>query len=174
MCKLSLNQNLTKWNSTTRTIWAYVDGSWQDTKIRGYIGSIPIYVSGVFEEQCDNGTHNATQASSAPSPFVESNSKLTTPNIGNYTLTTSNSIDLTNYSKLKVANNGVTKEVNIGSVSGQQYVYVYVNNTSASAYLEFGITSTLTWPVEASHRIVFGSATYASINDIQISEITIE
>lgn len=170
----ALNQNLTKWNSTTRTLWAYVDGSWQDTKIRGYIGSIPIYVSGVFEEQCDNGTHHATQASSAPSPFVESNSKLTTPNIGNYTLTTSNSIDLTNYSKLKVVNNGVTKEVNIGSVSGQQYVYVYVNNTSANAYLEFGITSTLTWPVEASHRIVFGSASYASVNDIQISEITIE
>lgn len=138
-------------NTTTKTLWANVNGVWVDLHIRAYYGETVIFANGAFGVQVDNGVYYAKPSSegySAPSAFTV-NSALTSTLSGvkvQSTLVTE-LLDLTNYQKIEVSyNNGQTSgtaQVDVSSISGSVYVCLaWIRASASSMWLGIYISNT--------------------------------
>jgi len=174
MCKLSLNQNLTKLNTSTKTLWANVNGVWTDLHIRAYYDSIPIWVNGAFGIEVDNGLYHS-DATGTPEPYIPEDTLLKFNLNMNYqaSLVSHDLIDCSAYSKLKVTiNNGTEYQVDISDVSTSGYVFVYTSIASPTAYFGMGVSTTKN--AFYTNRIKGYTTTSSTASNFYIRQIVLE
>ena len=144
----AINQNLTKINTTTKTLWGYINGVWTDLHIRAFYDSIPIYADGAFGVAVDNGVYRCGQNYTTYSPvaFTNAGSVLKTPSDmypsgKQTTLVCTDLINLSAYTKVKLVTNQGTFELDVTSVTQSAYIAVAVRNSGGGRYLTVSASS---------------------------------
>lgn len=130
MCKLSLNQNLTKtliYNP--QDDYFYLNGV--KTIYRGYQNAIAVFVNGQFGVEVDNGGTVPQSAYGASIAFNVSNNRLyyASSAVGtnkHCSILTKNRLDVTNYSTLKVKYMGSLYTLSVADRTGEYYIGVEV------------------------------------------------
>ena len=170
----AINLNLTKINTTTKTLWGYVNGVWTNLHIKAYYDSIPIWVDGAFGIEVDNGIYHS-DATGTPEPYVPEDTLLKFNLYANYqaSLVSHDLIDFSAYSKLKVTiNTGAEYQVDISDVSTSGYVFVYTSITSSTAYFGMGVSATKN--AFYTNRIKGYTTTSATSSNFFIRQIVLE
>lgn len=173
----ALNQNLTKINTSTKTLWGYINGEWKDLHIKAYYDAIPVWVNGEFGIEMSNGVYRITPTYSTTSAFTRDGNLLRatlTSGRQAFTLVAEEQIDFSAYSKVTVKTSKGNIELDVSGLEQSGYLCVsYIINAQnipscavrvASTKNDFGNNTV------ANYANSVGSAGEA----ITISEITIE
>ena len=173
----ALNQNLTKLNTTTKTLWANVNGVWTDLHIRAYYDSIPVFVGGVFGIDVENGVYSSNATAFSPRAFTNHGGALDSGSVASGTCTSIVSqdlIDFSGYSTITVKNSAQNLTLDVSGYSGTGYLCVYFNRDNANHFgIAVGIASVKSnFGLNIISNLAISSA--ASENQCTISEITIE
>jgi len=176
MCKLSLNQNLTKINTTTKTLWANVNGVWTDLHIKAWYDAIPVWVDGNFGIEVSNGVYRSQSTFTTTSAFTRDGNLLKatlTSGTQSFTLVSEEQIDTSAYSRVVVKTSKGNFELDISSYTQSAYfaIVFYINAQNIPT-----ISARF-----ANTKADFAVNTYGAPNGISsagttisISEITIE
>lgn len=135
----ALNQNLTKINTTTKTLWGYINGVWVDLHIRAYYDSIPVYVNGVFGIAVDNGVYKSSTAFGTPKAFTNANNQLQTGSLSNAqecTFVSQDTINFSQYNRVKVTTNLGTIVCDVSQVNEPKYLAVAITNYGGGVYTD--------------------------------------
>lgn len=172
-------------NTTTKTLWANVNGVWTDLHIRAFYDSIPVWVDGNFGISVDNGTHNSVPANPSYGAFAVSGNNLVwnlpaSQSVSAGTLTSTNTINFASYSKIKMKyTNGNTTgvlELNISSFADSAFLFVCVDRNGSNCNLRLGLSNTKD-NFASSGNILAQYHNYVAMNtgsSVTISEIIIE
>lgn len=169
-------------STTTKTLWANVNGVWTDLHIRAWYDSVPVWVDGEFGIPMDNGTHYYASSSSYKYPFVIESSALklnpgtSSPNNYECTLVSTNLIDFSAYSKVTVKSDRFNDiELNVSGYNGTAYLVLRgLANTNWLA-LDALLSSTKDMPYNNQISGCHASQSMTTQSYIlSITEITIE
>lgn len=175
MFHFALNQNLTKINTTTKTLWGYINGVWADLHIKAYYDSIPVWADGNFGISVDNGTHPYSSAFPNFAPYVvdgnalKRNSSLSDSVVN--TLCSSDLIDFSAYSKVRVYSPSIGLgyiELNVSGYNGSGYLCI------AGGVSDIQIKICSTKQNFATNLINNLTVTEHNVTPLIISRITIE
>ena len=129
-------------NTTTKTLWANVNGVWVDLHIRAYYDSIPVFVGGNFGVDVENGVYSQSRNFSIAKPFTVENNMLKKPTLASNecaTLVVNDPIDFSGYTKIKVTTNLGLKELNVSDVNTSGYLYVSVPYDAVDNTIYIGV-----------------------------------
>lgn len=138
----ALNQNLTKLNTSTKTLWANVNGVWTDLHIRAYYDSIPVFVGGNLGVAVENGVYSQSSNFNTAKPFTIANNMLKKPTLASNecaTLVVNDPIDFSGYTKIKITTNLGSKELDVSDINTSGYLYVSVPYDAVDNTMYFGI-----------------------------------
>ena len=144
----TVNQNLTKLNTTTKTIWANVNGVWTDLHIRAWYDSIQVWNNGEFGISVDNGVYHPNSSESTINAFaIDGNllvRQMSLPANRQCTLVSHDTIDFSGYSKVTLVNNKMQDIVlNVSGVNTEGYLWVTAwIDSSNLPHLAVGVSST--------------------------------
>lgn len=122
------------WNPTDD--YAYVNG--HKTAVKCYLNSLPLFANGNLQLPAESNQYNIGTGFTLKGGFnVQNNALVPTVDVFNgqcVTLVFTDSIDVTNYSKLKATTNYGTYELNLQSVSGSVYITVDCHSNGARRF----------------------------------------
>ena len=129
-----LNQNLTKINTTTKTLWGCINGEWVDLHIRAYYDSIPVFVGGNFGIEVENGVYNPSTSTPATAFIIQNDVMFGAPNAYS-SLLSKDKIDFTNYTKVRakvqLGNTVSELEMNVSGYNGEGYLAISTERRSS-------------------------------------------
>jgi hypothetical protein len=145
MCKLSLNQNLTKtliYNP--QDDYFYLNGV--KTMYRGYQNAIAVYVNGVFGIDVENGAYSYN-GSDTVYVFENTNNELTgliNTSSNERTIVSKNIIDFTNYDYIKVTDASIGEvTLDVRNLNNTGYLWItFLQNYMGERSLRVGVSST--------------------------------
>lgn len=120
---------------------------WTDLHIRAFYDSIPVWYNGNFGVSVDNGTHYTKNQTNQPTirAFTAGNTLTATLTANNqaFTLTTSQAIDFSNYSKVTVVESASNWEINVSGYNGLGYLCIaFARDTIGNSYRYVCVSST--------------------------------
>lgn len=170
-------------NTTTKTLWANVNGVWTDLHIRAYYDAIPIWKNGNFGIAVENGVYNTVSANPAYGGFVINDESLywnlpLSQSLSAATLVATDKIDFSAYTSVKVkySQGGGMLEatLNVSGYDSENYLCVDIERNSSNAVLKIMVSSQK--PLFADH-VVDNLVSYGTLNvghDVDIHEIILE
>lgn len=175
--------NSTKINTTTKTLWGYINGEWVDLHIRAYYDAIVIWKNGNFGIAVENGVYNTVSANPAYGGFVISDESLywnlpLSQSLSAATLVVTDKIDFSAYTSVKVkysqGSRTLEATLNVSGYDGENYLCVDIERNSSNAVLKILVSSQKT--LFADH-VVDNLVSYGALNvghDVSIYEIILE
>ncbi|MBQ1569973.1 MAG: hypothetical protein IIZ78_02520 [Clostridiales bacterium] len=181
----ALNQNLTKINTTTKTLWGYINGVWTDLHIKAWYDSVPVWVDGEFGLTYSDTYNPITNISGVyyiGGITISGNTfSLVQPNAPQQDCgIVFEGVDFTNYSTVTIKTNIPQHEnisLNVSGVNSTGYLYTAAYHSGSAQIMYFGVSQINT--AGYAHNNFSGAyitpiTLSQNIETVNIIEITIE
>lgn len=178
----ALNQNLTKINTTTKTLWGYINGVWTDLHIKAWYDSVPVWLNSNFGLSYSAtyepiGTGGITYIGGIT---ISGNTfSLMQANYQQDSGIVFEGVDFTNYSTVTVKTNIPQHEtitINVSGINATGYIYLVAYHSGNAQTMYVGVSQINTTgyaanPFSGANETITLSQNIGTVN---IIEITIE